>query len=292
VTVSGCIFDSNTTLNTGGALYLYVDTDDTFLTDCTFTANSTTGDGGAIRAGGLNLAQFTGCDFAGNHADADGGAVSFFESVGLTADCTFVDNTCGSRGGAVYGRIIMMTFDGCTFSGNTSTAQGGGLAFKEGSYPDIVECTIHENSAQMGGGVYSDASTGAMRATTIEGNSAVTGGGIYFQGDGGLIEETIIAFSAQGNAITVSGPGPEITHCCVFGNAAGDSLGGHYHDNLFLDPLFCEAANDDYTLCADSPCAEPNNVWDLLIGAHDVGCPDCGDPVDDVSWGTIKAMFR
>jgi len=292
VTVSDCIFDSNTTNNTAGALYLVVDTDDACVTDCTFTANSTTGSGGAIRANGVASLDVSGCEFTGNHADYDGGAIDMELSVGIVHGCAFDDNTCGSRGGGAYGYSIMMEFTECTFSGNTTTAQGGALALKQGSYLWMTECTIHENTAQMGGGVYWDGSTGTIRTTTIEGNAAMNGGGVYYQGENATIEETIIAFSTDGSGVSVSGPGPEITHCCVFGNAGGDSLGGDYHHNMFLNPLFCDAANDDYTLCADSPCAEANNDWDLLIGAHDIGCPECDDPVDNQSWGTIKAMFR
>lgn len=291
-TVSGCTFELNTTTNTGGALYLFVYDGDLSVIGCTFTGNSTAGDGGAIRAIGLTSGEISACDFVGNHADSDGGAIEVAESVGVIEGCTFDGNTCGSRGGGVYGRTIMMTFDECTFFGNTATTQGGALGLKEGSYLWMTGCTIHENTAETGGAVYWDGSTGTIRTTTIEGNAAMNGGGVYFQGDGGMIEETIIAFSTEGNGVTVSGPGPEITHCCVYGNAGGDSLGGNYHHNMFVNPLFCDAAGDDYTLCADSPCAEANNSWDLLIGAHDIGCPECDDPVDDRSWGTIKAMFR
>jgi predicted outer membrane repeat protein len=292
VTFSHCTFESNTTSNSSGALYLVVDPDDTFVTDCTFTSNSTTGHGGAVWANGVASLDVAGCVFTGNDALYDGGAVDMTLTVGIIEETTFDGNTCGGRGGGANAQSVMMTFDGCTFSGNTATSQGGGLAMRSNSYLWMTGCTVHENTAQMGGGVYWDGSTGTIRATTIEGNAGLNGGGVYYQGEDATIEETIVAFSTEGAGIIVSGPGPEITHCCVYGNAAGDSLGGNYHHNMFLDPLFCDAASDDYTLCADSPCAESNNSWDLLIGAHDIGCPDCGDPVDDESWGTIKAMFR
>jgi hypothetical protein len=35
-----------------------------------------------------------------------------------------------------------------------------------------------------------------------------------------------------------------------------------------------------------------NNPWGVLIGAHGEGCSPCTSPVERVSWGQIKAMYR
>ena len=86
---------------------------------------------------------------------------------------------------------------------------------------------------------------------------------------------------------------PSITHCFVYANAGGDSLCGDHHDNEFSeDPLLCDVAGNDATLCADSPCQPSGNDWDELVGAYGVGCGPCGSPVEETSWGTIKALFR
>ena len=117
--------------------------------------------------------------------------------------------------------------------------------------------------------------------------------GVFVGGSSAVIEQCAIAWNGWGKGVyDSSARSTEILHCCVYGNDGGDDLPGNAHDNEFVDPLFCDAEADDYTLCADSPCAESNNDWDLLIGAHDIGCPDCDDTVDTESWGTIKALYK
>ena len=48
----------------------------------------------------------------------------------------------------------------------------------------------------------------------------------------------------------------------------------------------------DLTLCGNSPCLPANNPWGVLIGAHDWSCGICASPVERVSWGQIKALYR
>ena len=109
---------------------------------------------------------------------------------------------------------------------------------------------------------------------TFYGNEASTGGGLYCgYGACPTLTRTVIASSVQGGAIYCDGSSsPALVNCCVFGNAGGDSLCGSYHDNIFEDPLFCDAVNADFTLHADSPCLPENNPWGVLIGAHGLGC--------------------
>jgi hypothetical protein len=85
-------------------------------------------------------------------------------------------------------------------------------------------------------------------------------------------------------------PNPTFEHCVIHGNAGGDTLCGTVLENLYADPLFC-GGTDDLTLCADSPCAGAN-PWGEQIGAYGVGCDDCATPVDALSWGRFKALYR
>ena len=63
---------------------------------------------------------------------------------------------------------------------------------------------------------------------------------------------------------------------------------------LYLDPLLCDVLNDDFTLCADSPClpGSPENLWGELVGAYGQGCGTCGTALPTGSWGGIKALYR
>jgi hypothetical protein len=84
----------------------------------------------------------------------------------------------------------------------------------------------------------------------------------------------------------------------VYGNEQGDwvyELAGQLElrGNNCEDPLFCDAALEDYEIQEDSPCAphsEPNPSCDLT-GALGVGCPG-SSPIEATSWGSIKALYR
>ncbi len=111
------------------------------------------------------------------------------------------------------------------------------------------------------------------------------------------LENTIIAFSGSGQAITCYDGGVTLYCCDLYGNAGGDWVGTiadqYGHDgNISEDPLFCGDENPDEPLSLDrgSPCAADANPDCGLIGAWDVGCG--WTAVAPASWGTIKTMFR
>ena len=78
-----------------------------------------------------------------------------------------------------------------------------------------------------------------------------------------------------------AGSTPLLTCCDVYGNAGGDWVGciasqSGIGGNISLDPLFCDAANGDYGLEGDSPCAPDYNPNCGLIGAWPTGCGGSG----------------
>lgn len=60
--------------------------------------------------------------------------------------------------------------------------------------------------------------------------------------------------------------------------------------------LFCDVLEGDYYLCDNSPCLAANHpLGGFALGAHAspyTTCGACAAPVQDVSWGSIKAMYR
>ena len=107
------------------------------------------------------------------------------------------------------------------------------------------------------------------------------------------MSNSIIAFGTAGAAVQCAGGGTVTLACCdVYSNVGGDwvdCITGQdiVGDNLSEDPLFCGAETGDFTLQDDSPCVGGPCV---LIGALDVGCPST--PVEETSWGSIKATYR
>ena len=75
-----------------------------------------------------------------------------------------------------------------------------------------------------------------------------------------------------------------------------DSIVGT-NGNISQDPLFCDAANGDYSIASESPCA-PAQSGCGLIGAFDVGCVATGvtqgqgGRTEESSWTRVKEFFR
>jgi hypothetical protein len=109
-----------------------------------------------------------------------------------------------------------------------------------------------------------------------------------------VLEHCIIANSTAGAA--VEGNGAADASCCdVHGNAGGDWVGAlagqeGIHGNICADPLFCDPENDNLRLEEGSPCGPGQNPDCGRLGAWPIGCG--GTPVEPMSWGSIKALFR
>jgi len=231
----------------------------------------------------------------------------------------FQDNA-GLRGGGMQLRGCDFSLDDVVFVGNAASWEGGGLyAWSCAATSELTRCTFDGNAAERAGGCYIGDNACSLSGCVFLGNSADLGAsgaqlnaavgvtGCTFHGNsspGGCIEadwsiavvtvaNTIVSGTLTGSAVLCSEDSSVTTYrSCVHGNAGGDSLCGDHHDNLFVDPLFCSPQAGVLSLCSDSPCLVENSPWDELVGALGAGCPACGTPVEDASWGSIKAMFR
>jgi hypothetical protein len=265
------------------------------------------------RRGGAVFAQdaspvFRSCDFVGNVAREGGGGTYATNSPIRLRSCNFQDDDCET--GGVGGGICFL---------DTPAAQGtpsvqstsfwgcgvqnfGGAIYCEDASPLIAMCTFWDNIAWFGGGaICCDGASPAIQNCTLIRSTAYGGGsGIYCWQQSGssesnpAITNTIIAFGVGMVPGVACGPGgvPSITHCVVFGNPGGDDLCGDYHDNIVYDPLFCDAASNDFDLCEDSRCLPGNNPWEEYVGSAPAGCPPCDTAVETATWGSIKAMYR
>ena len=242
------------------------------LTNVTFADNSASEDGGGLFCEGWSGVHpqpaLTGVTFSGNSANRGGGLYCAGAQATLT-DVTFEANSAGSVGGAIacHGNVLIgggiVTVSGATFWDNQAGVAGGGIYYGVIGQADLENATLFGNEADNGAAIY--------------------GGGAYYAS----IARSIVAFSIRGQAVECGGA-TIITECCVYGNAGGDSLCGSYHDNLFEDPLFCDAGNEDFTLHTNSPCLPENNPWGVLIGAHGLGCGLAIDATVDFDPNTVN----
>ena len=108
------------------------------------------------------------------------------------------------------------------------------------------------------------------------------------------VELTIIAFSIEGRAQHRTDFATITTDLsCSYGNEGGDYLYGATLRNLIgVDPLFCDLYSGDYNLCENSLCRSAVNDWGFTMGAYRGICGPCSSPVEETTWGAIKAMYR
>jgi predicted outer membrane repeat protein len=307
----------------GGAVR--IDSSSPTMRACVFRDCTSTGDGGAILAD-QGAPAFDSCVFEDNSAEDRGGAVYLLRSPATFTGCSFARNSA-DYGGAFYGRLpAVPAFEDCTFLGNASSRTGGAVRLY-GCSPTFSNCRFEDNRPDRGGVVYGEYSSPVFSYCTFWDNRAgytseggrdihlyhtdiwdaviesctFSGWGIGTQGDYLLyfedcaprVERSIIGFFNRGPAMQCEGAGtPTVTNCVIYGNEGGDVPCGDHYDNLFDDPLICNIYEDDLALCLNSPCLPANNPWGVLIGAHDLGCGSCLSPVERVSWGQIKALYR
>ena len=277
----------------GGALYVWYYVSPCSVDSCQFVSNTASEDGGAVYAN-LTSLTLSNCGFGDNHATY-GGAAHIYESPAAVTSCTFLENGALSAGAI---RILGSTpsFTDCMFLSNTGTDYGGAVMVQSYAAPVFEDCLFYDNRAGIDSGALSLVSAGgSITGCTFAGNAAPLGAaGIYFADCTTVLTRNVIAFSPDGVAVSGGAPGtPVITHCVVFQNAAGDSLVGDYHDNMFgSDPRFCGLSYGDLALCSNSPCLPANNSWGELIGCYASGCGDCDSAVQRASWGRIKSLYR
>jgi len=262
----------------GGAMY--VRNSSLSIVNCTFVDNRAwgmqydEGDGGGLYCKNSSP-TLTGCTFSHNSAGS-GGGMKCYESSATLSHCTFTDN-------ATIGLLAVessLSLTRSLFIRNHASWWGAGLAVTRPTGPvEISRCTFAANYAYEGGaGIF-----------LLPGSDRID------------VVSTIVAFSTRGSAIAVPFGDPDpvtFVSCNVYGNAGGDWVGevadqADKNCNFSLDPLFCDADNDDYTLRDTSPCAPGNHPQGCdfgQIGARSVGCTDTA--VEPTTWGRIKAMFR
>jgi hypothetical protein len=270
--------------------------------DCTFTGNRTLYDGAAIVAG--SNVELRRSVFLRNLSEGGSGAVHGFGSELAVRDCDFIGNACTGDGGAIG--VEEAAIDGSRFFGNVAGGDGGAVAARD---LVAVDCDFRDNHAAAGGAVQADRAelggctvvrnTGregvvqirsalTLTRSTLAGNRLLAGGGVIQLGpvnvgEACTLEHTLIAFN---DGVPLSDPSEGFDDLLVratglFGNAGGDWVGplagmGQTGGNLAADPLFCDLARGDVSLCADSPCLPPA-AGDQVIGARDAGCVACGE---------------
>ena len=250
VLVSNCLFDSNMQIGAGWsppeaspAIYIYYASP--IVRNSTFTNN------------GGSKGSAVGCITCPN---------------AIVSNNIFLNNS-GAFGPIVYASNSNGIISGNIISNNVATWGGGGIlvdnALVSGSSsPRVENNIIIHNQAPIGGGIYCLTNANPVLINnTIAYNRATSGGGIYYDSnsDGILINNILFGNTATalGNQVFINdiGSDPVFKYCDVrggkegFGGAgAGANYTGAYEYNIDSDPLFVNAASDNYSLSNSSPC--------------------------------------
>jgi predicted outer membrane repeat protein len=294
-TFTDCTFSDNSSVHYGGAIHCY-DADPTLI-GCTFERDSATNHGGALYCTEGSNPTVSGCTFTDLSAGIGMGVYSTAGSAPAFTDCGFLDSTGPN---VIYCEFGSPTFTDCVFADN-SGQYAGGLYLHE-SAAELTGCVFHGNTAtgvhRGGGALYCDSAAPVLTNCTFSDNGAeVAGGTIHCLEGSPWFANCIVAFGISGPAVdcdegTVNAP---LFACCdVYGNAGGDWVGciagqGDAGHNMSADPIFCDRPGGDFTIDATSPCAAAHVPICGLIGALDV---ECDSPVENTSWGAIKALYR
>jgi hypothetical protein len=147
-------------------------------------------------------------------------------------------NTATEVGGAVGIFYSSPTLSNVLMYGNHSDGTGGAIFNGDDSYPTLINVTIADNTADQGTNTISDTYAGPQIF-----NSLILGDPLEFNG----FSEIHPLFA---NSLISGSGGSE-----AWNEDYGTDGGG----NLETDPLFTDAANNDYTLQASSPAINAGN---------------------------------
>lgn len=325
-----CEFSGNIATTSGGAVDCVNST--AVFTDCTFEGNWVTGPaemkGGAVAGRSNSSLSFAGCSFSDNDGSY-GGAIYAAGALPSVSGCSFTHND-GLRGGAVYvTSASSAVIDGCTFESCTADDFGGALFFTGSGY-EVTNSTFHSNdcSSGMGGAIYCAGGSGIeVRGNVFNANSAQSGGGLAgapslslvehntFYGNSASdtgahlfcnksspdVQRNIFSDAAAGAAVGASSPSAPTFHCNDFWNNGDGNFDGVTDPmgddgNFADDPLYCDAAGDDFGLDMASPCYVDNVPSECTgFGTGDIGAKSgtCGaSRVEPTTWGGIKARYK
>ncbi len=274
-TIRNCRFVNNSASH-GGAAFIRGSSSVRFE-DCLFKRNSSSDHGGALRCD-HSFAEFTSCEFDSNTAGGYGGSVYCEDYAHLrVTDCAFT-NGRGDRAGAIHLLNSPCKILASRVSGNQALMDYAGAVFCEVSPCTLEHVVFSRNSSQGQGGVlyFHECSPRLSWCTFANNDAGAPAQGAIFLGHSATrayIDNSILAFTSPGSAISCNGGQADLSCCCGFGNQSGNWAGCANGPDLVLeDPCFVDTISADYHLRPCSPCAPANSPGTCgLIGALGVG---------------------
>ncbi len=160
-----------------------------------------------------------------------------------------------NKGGGIYNNSQSPDVINCTIKNNSAT-YGGGMC-NDNSGPTIINCIFLNNSAsQNGGGMYNSSSSPSLYNCTFSNNSASygDGDGIYNITSPPNLRNCIL-WGINDQIYNSGGSNPSVTHSDVrvSGEVYDDGGGANDSLNININPFF-KNANSNLLLKSGSPC--------------------------------------
>lgn len=267
--------------NVGGGIYCG-NLSSPIIYDNIISDHSVVYDGGGIYCGTDSAPLITTNVISGNTAD-QGGGINCLGSNAIIRNNLIQGNSAES-GAGIEGRSSNLIIDGNILIGNIATASNGGGIYFMGSGLTLCNNIIAGNTASTyGGGLFyifqidADVFINNTFTANIAGSE---GGGIYIREAGPEIVNAIIWGNDAPNApeIKAFNANPSVTFSDIQGGWAGTG-------NIDADPLFADAAMDDYHLTWDSPCRNTGDSTAIMQPFDFEGDPRIHDGVVAVDMG-------
>ncbi|MFH0777417.1 MAG: right-handed parallel beta-helix repeat-containing protein [Candidatus Eisenbacteria bacterium] len=291
-TIQGFTFKNGQGMH-GGGVFLSVSSPR--VIDNVFTADSATYGGGLCVMWSNSVIE--GNTFVDNRASYGGGLYTMFLAPKI--DSNLIANNRAEIGGGLYfARSSEARARGNVISGNRAQ-RGGGMIINTAS-PIIEQSLLENNEAKEdGGAILSLESQGLISGNIMARNRASMGGalalgdtvapdvenntivfnsapdsvcaGIYCATPVVNVRRNILSFNSPGFAFyCVPGVSPVVACNIFWKNETGDYFGlAVKAEDIYMDPLFCNADKSDFNVREDSPALNPLCG---TIGAREKGC--------------------
>ncbi len=248
--------------------------------------------GSAIWGGGLyalaSSPTFADCTFDANSAVLGGGAYCRDGSRASFVRCTFANNVA-SVGGGVYLDFAPVSLSACVLRANVAS-DGSALAANNAAEASLIATCVQANQTGTGSVLASNDASPSYTNCTIVAN---TGGGSVFglRGSGTRVQRCIVALNAPPAFACEGSSGPWVDCNILWANGSNAICAGDQNTNRVVDPFFCNAAQDNFQIAANSPAAAGTCG---SLGAYPVACAAQGveTAVQTADWTFVKQLYR
>jgi len=266
----------------GGGIYMGYDTGPGSVSNCIISGNICSNNGGGIIVGHGGPWIISGCTISGNTATnaaaGYGGGIQATWAQGLEiVNCVIASNYSNGRGGGVNLRYGWNRMSNCTVIGNyAARAAGGGITLETGSTSTntVRNCLVMGNTSanpgnDFGGGIDLRNNNAIVQNCTICSNYASYGGGINCDVGNVYVENCVIwgNWPDPTQNYYISGGTPSFSNNCV---QSGSALNTYGTNNIWVDPQFVGASNNNYHVLWTSPCVNAGANRDWMTSAGDL----------------------